>query len=341
MGYLGAMIDDDDLVPVFNPPLALVLAHGEKIKGSPLTEAEVLRMRDRAICTMTPVDLANETANDRGYRDVNPENCWADWHRLRVQLTGSGSLPRIILCLLAGGGARESLVPILEEDGSEYELSAYDQRMVSAFRSCVCPAYPSLTDEDYQEIVNHKEVLYVLSKNFTAQEAPAYAADMLRLGARLLEAGALAMKCESSGIAHSRTRWLELAEITSRGTDAEYWTAQLQAYVQLPIASDSGDEFYTCGMHLIGLPDLLVSNKLLQQALAGNGPQTDPAIDLFLTFALYLLVECPDGSFASGHTFRPTADWPKLTVLWQECNFYETDHFYFNPFGFWRFAGLA
>ncbi len=47
-----------------------------------------------------------------------------------------------------------------------------------------------------------------MSENYTAGHALDTARTMLSLGVPLLKAGGLAMKCESSGIAHSRVRWL-------------------------------------------------------------------------------------------------------------------------------------
>jgi hypothetical protein len=48
------MSDDQPLVPVFIPPLVTVLAHAEAQKPGPLTQAEVLAIRDRSVCLMLP-----------------------------------------------------------------------------------------------------------------------------------------------------------------------------------------------------------------------------------------------------------------------------------------------
>ncbi len=69
------MAENQPLVPVFMPPLAALLAQAEKLKGSRLTEAEVLRLRDGAICIMMKAPDADEMAKTRGYFDVYPENC--------------------------------------------------------------------------------------------------------------------------------------------------------------------------------------------------------------------------------------------------------------------------
>lgn len=71
---------------VFVPALAPLLLRAEQLKGAPLTEHEVLRLRDHATCvTMTP-EQATHLEDSRGYRDLDPENCWAEWQELRPTL---------------------------------------------------------------------------------------------------------------------------------------------------------------------------------------------------------------------------------------------------------------
>lgn len=326
----------NDLVPVFVPPLATCLAAAEASKGSRLTEAEVLSIRNGAVCIMMAHEEAAKMAASRGYRDVEPENYWADWNRLRVEFTGNGYLPKIVLCVLGDAELASRCGPVLEAEGVEHEWYPRDERMMSAFQASASQCDPSLMESDLAGIAGHSQVLYVLSKNFTAQDGPSVGRAFLRLGRRLLEAGAVAMKCESSGVAHGRARWLELAGAVD-STDP--WPALLRSYVQLPLQSN--DDRYTCGMHLIGQPDLVASGALLHE---GYGPAEDPmrnAVDLFRAFAYYLLAECLPGRFASGHTFSLDATSPRFRVLWEECTGYDEDDFFFNPFGRWRFAELV
>jgi hypothetical protein len=105
--------ESDDLVPVFMPPLAMMLATAQQKKGSRLTETEVIRLRDKAPCIMMERADAAKLLETRGYRDVEPENCWADWHRLRVELTGDGFLPKLVMCVLGGADLRTVCEPIL------------------------------------------------------------------------------------------------------------------------------------------------------------------------------------------------------------------------------------
>ena len=322
------MAKDQQLVPVFMPPLAVMLARAEELKGSPLTEDAVVRLRDKAVCIMLKVGDAEKLTETRGYRDVNPENCWADWHRLRVQMTGKGYLPKIVLCLVGDSAFPERAGPILEELGIEHEFAPRDERIRTAFAASTFYAQPTLKKPDFDRIAKHESVLYVLSKNFTAGQAPDVSRTFLRAGARLLHAGAIAMKCEGSGVAHSSARWKALAKRTDDTANrAELWAGIFNAYLQYPIQSDH--DHYTCGMHLLGKPDLIVATE--QMPVEG-------AVVLFRAFAMYLLAECPEGTFASGHTFSTRSEATRYRVVWEPCTGYDEDDFFFNPFGRWRFT---
>ncbi len=138
------------------------------------------------------------------------------------------------------------------------------------------------------------------------------------------------MKCESSGIAHGAARWRALTmQANDPGDPGGRWAGLFDAFVLYPI--QSAHDFYTCGMHLLGKPDLIAASELVPAA---------GAAELFRVFALYLLADCPDGGFASGHTFSPSETAPGFRVAWEPCTGYAEDDFFFNPFGRWRFAAL-
>lgn len=68
---------------VFVPPLITLLLSKEKEKGSPLTEEEVLYIRDNATAIAVDNDVAVSMAESRGYHDITPENCWEAWCEFR------------------------------------------------------------------------------------------------------------------------------------------------------------------------------------------------------------------------------------------------------------------
>jgi hypothetical protein len=82
---------DEQLVPVFIPPLVKILAQLESQNGKPLTEDEVIAIRDQSVVMMMRISAAKEMSQQRGYRDINPQNCWEDWQKIRVGLLDDDS----------------------------------------------------------------------------------------------------------------------------------------------------------------------------------------------------------------------------------------------------------
>ena len=71
------------VVPI--PSLVSTLLAAERKKGSPLTEAEVLRIRDLAGVLVVPDD-GGKLEQDRGYKDIDPADCWRAWQAARLDL---------------------------------------------------------------------------------------------------------------------------------------------------------------------------------------------------------------------------------------------------------------
>lgn len=61
------------------PSLIALLVSAENEKGSVLTEEEVLAIRDGGHCVMSYVDVAIKVNEERGYNDIDPEDCWNQW----------------------------------------------------------------------------------------------------------------------------------------------------------------------------------------------------------------------------------------------------------------------
>lgn len=81
------MTPEERLIPVIMPSLAAILSDAETKKGSPLSEDEVLRIRDAAPCMILPESHVAALDEKRGYRDIDPDNCWEEWQQLRTQLS--------------------------------------------------------------------------------------------------------------------------------------------------------------------------------------------------------------------------------------------------------------
>jgi hypothetical protein len=76
----------EQLVIVITPSLVSTLWKREKEKGAPLTEQEVLAIRDGATAVALPAASAAAVEESRGYRDIDPESCWAEWQQARLAL---------------------------------------------------------------------------------------------------------------------------------------------------------------------------------------------------------------------------------------------------------------
>ena len=79
-------MEEDKLVLQFIPALVVILKSEEDRKGSPLSEQEVLTIRDSAVCMSLPMSAAIALEKSRGYPDIDPENCWIEWCEIRNQL---------------------------------------------------------------------------------------------------------------------------------------------------------------------------------------------------------------------------------------------------------------
>lgn len=74
---------DDPVVIVPIPPLVTLLEQYEAANGSPLTEEQVLRIRDGAVCMTMSLSRAQELADSRGFPDIDPANAWSEWANVR------------------------------------------------------------------------------------------------------------------------------------------------------------------------------------------------------------------------------------------------------------------
>jgi hypothetical protein len=80
---------EEPLVLVFIPTLVSILWRAETDKGSPLTEREVIAIRDGATCITVPYSVAEASEEQRGYPDIVGEDCWSEWQRARIELSSA------------------------------------------------------------------------------------------------------------------------------------------------------------------------------------------------------------------------------------------------------------
>jgi len=67
------------------PALVVILLSVEKKKGSPLTEQEVVALRDKITVVVTAPADAKAVDDGRGYKDIDPSHAWEAWQVVRLQ----------------------------------------------------------------------------------------------------------------------------------------------------------------------------------------------------------------------------------------------------------------
>lgn len=80
------MSNSERLVIYPIPSLVSILLNRERAKGSPLTEFEVMEIRDGCASVALPVEVAVKIDASRGYKDIDPEHCWQEWQDARKSL---------------------------------------------------------------------------------------------------------------------------------------------------------------------------------------------------------------------------------------------------------------
>jgi hypothetical protein len=204
-----------------------------------------------------------------------------------------------------------TLMDTATQETAFVELHEPDPRLVDVFETC---GYPWIDEQDLEQIAAHRSTLWVLSSDVSISQARR----MMNAGSALLKAGGLAVKVETSGVAHSASRWNQFAE------SAELFPLYC-AYVNLI----SGDQaIYSCGMHNFGLPDVSVCDEIGEEQ----------ATQLLNHFNCYQLEELPP--LEEGHYFSLDEASPRYRLAYEACEEYERAHPFHNPFGRWQLLPL-
>ena len=185
-----------------------------------------------------------------------------------------------------------------------------------------------MTDADWQAVESHRAVAYIVSPPIRQDQAKDISSRGLLLISELLQAGGVAAKGESSGIAHGRDQWLTFAaDFTEAREQRDDFTARsnlIWTWVRRPLVDD--EVFYTCGMHLLGERDVEIDSAL-------EWPEAVEWMDLL---ALYLVGDRPMRPVQDGEEFRLHEGGPRRLIRLLPCERYAADDFFFNPFGYVR-----
>ena len=244
--------------------------------------------------------------------------------------------PRHVICVLGRWSDFSDVRAAINSCGHDFTFDEQfsqllpDERMTTAFEASVDRSDPTITDKDWKDIQSHTAVAYLLSPPIRAQDAESISGRALQLIATLLNNGGLAAKSESAGLAHGRSRWVDLSRKYSDATSIGdlhaasatlYWT-----WVQRAIHDESTATLYSVGMHLLGHRDTEVEDSL----------ELSTAIEWIDLMGLYLLADKPTRPVADGNGFRLSEDGPRRIIRQAACYRYEDDDFFYNPYGYNR-----
>ncbi|MGO7182457.1 hypothetical protein ACCT14_20330 [Rhizobium brockwellii] len=200
----------------------------------------------------------------------------------------------------------------------DYSQSEPDDRMSQSFAVCwdrVEADAWSPADED--AVADHQSVLYILGPSMAQAETVKVSMLALRLVERLIDAGAVAVKGESAGIAHGLGRWRELIRQGAEATEAADPLAEQRigrlAFAKRPLSVPGYLE--SVGFHLVGLPEVYVPET------AGSERQIVAIIDAVA-----------DEIAQQG--LEPTLKGRHASLSFDST--YEVDEFKFNPYGIVR-----
>jgi hypothetical protein len=237
----------------------------------------------------------------------------------------SGILARHILCVLGPWTNLDAVRAIVAKSpgfelDEQYSTLQPDPRMADSFEASMDRTAPSFGPADERAIAEHRAVAYVLSPAVRVEQSVAIAESALGLLRQLLvEGGGVAAKIESSGIAHGRERWIELAQAAA---GSERAMALYKAFVRRPIYDEDDEVYFSCGMHLLGHRELEVP----------DGVPALGAVELMDLAARRLLSEpVPDGGV--GMTLEHSELGAFTVVDGGGDGRHDEDSFQYNPHG--------
>lgn len=228
---------------------------------------------------------------------------WADQRELSRALN---------LAMIENGGYTfmgPFLGNVKTESVFEVYMEGHDENMKEAFK---CAATSKFEDSLFEEIGEHTATVYIISKK-VGQDV---ARELVHAVSDILKAGGLAVKIETTGVAHTKETWLKMqAEIKNPENEVP------QLHGHFLTLTNYGDFFYTFGMKTFGLPDVAVPSKVLG----------DEASHVLQNLSFYLLNQHPE--IHSGETYSAGIEAPFYVMEIKEDERYEKEDSFHNPFG--------
>lgn len=198
-----------------------------------------------------------------------------------------------------------------ENDHIELEFYEAYEGMTEAFNY---GGQGKITDITLHQISQHKGVVYlVFPPNIISQKER-----IAKFTKVISECGGIAVKLETSGIAHEWNEWFRL--INSDNIFDQYCASVV-------LISDE-NKYYSCGMHSFELPDAQISRTI----------NVEEAADLINRFNYWRILEKP--ILEIGHTFSLTSESQYFRLEMTSDKRHQSDDLFYNPKGIWDLEAI-
>jgi uncharacterized protein YegJ (DUF2314 family) len=197
------------------------------------------------------------------------------------------------------------LADIQEKDHVPLDFCTSDARMGESFETA---GQGKLPPDCLDKIRLHGSVVYLhFPINLQEQRE--------RVGkftAAVRQAGGIALKIESAGVAHTWESW----ESRLRGSLFDLYCCAI-------VLVGDKHSFYSCGMHHFGAPECELPNEM----------GAEQGADMINRFNFWQISERPD--LKSGETFSLAADQPQFRLELRSDDRHAPDDLFHNPHGVW------
>lgn len=200
-----------------------------------------------------------------------------------------------------------------KEIGFEIDIYEQDPSLREAF---FYAGGERFNEELLQELEKHTYTVYIIAKVDDTERLQ----EVIDVGMELLNAGGLALKVETAGVAYLKEEWQELAE------DKEIFPMYSHL---VTLVGDEEDGYYSCGMQAFNLPDVVLD----------GGIDPEVAVDLLNDFNLHNILEKPN--LKDGDTISFTEDAPVYLLSHYIDNRYEQEDPFYNPCGVWKLESAS
>lgn len=203
------------------------------------------------------------------------------------------------------------LTDLVKQDHVELELFDADPELSEAFEVAGQKRLPEALIDELKRHTTVACLRFPLA-------LPGEIARVRRYSLVLRDAGGLALKVESAGIAHTWERWSALTSGTA-----------FDLYCATVVLVGDTDQYFSCGMHHYGLPECAVPRSL----------SASEAAELMNHFNAWRIIEQP--SLDEGHTFSLGEAGARYRLTLEPDTRHDADDLFHNSDGLWCLNAAA